>query len=298
MTDSALSNTERSQLAQSESIIQEGIQKFLLVGEQLLIIKQCQLFREGYGTFEEYMWQRWNIKKSAGYEWIAGYQLVDNIEKTSATADTSGYITSFTKLLQKFDPNLQVELYNQAVALAGNDKLNTKHIKQAIKAYEETIIKRQVYGASYAPIIQAMARGDITPQRALQVADTIKLVKPSVRHDIFRHQIFDPELIRLMDEKSKTNSYQEAVASGHLSVWYDDIKDYHELPLKRCTAKHFRDALNNAYKEHQYQRAEERNTEKGIRQISCIIHLGDGPETINELLNAGASINDLTDLRS
>jgi hypothetical protein len=46
-------------LAQCEGVIERGMKSFIEVGTALLKIRDERLYRENYGTFEEYCRKRW-----------------------------------------------------------------------------------------------------------------------------------------------------------------------------------------------------------------------------------------------
>ncbi|GEM_PF-4844014 len=292
-----LSPTERTQLEQAEQQIQSGLQTFLTIGNQLLIIQQNKLYREDYATFEDYMVQRWNIKSSTGYDYIAGFKLSENLQ-ISTPAEDIQLKPSFTRLLQSYDAATQVKLYNNALILARreNNEITARHIKESIILWQTELDKKAVYASKYSPIIQKMNNNEITPAKAVELCDTLSSLKPSVRGDMLIRQVTDPALMRLMDKKHKTNTYHEAIASGHISVWYDDLQDYHQLPLSQCNAHHFQQALNESYDNRLQERLTQNATEQGITIKSCLIHFGDPDETIKELINAGASQDHLQQL--
>ena len=286
-----LSPTERTQLASAEETIKSGLKAFLTVGEQLYIIQQNKLYREGYKTFEDYMWQRWGIKKSAGYERIASFQFAENLKDSTPAEDVITTLKkSFIKILQRFPADLQVKLYNAALVLARTEDtdITSRHIKQAIQDHQAELDKQAVYASKYSPIIQQMNTGDLSPSKARLICETLSSLQPRVRGDMLRHQVTDTELMRLMDRKSKTNTYAEAITTGHIDVWYDDLQDYHQLPLKQCNIRHFQQAIDEAYTNHLHERIAQNQTEQGITHQSCIIYFGNPQRTTRELINAGA----------
>lgn len=298
MLSTTLSPSERTQLERAEHLIQQGIKTFITIGQHLIEIRENKLYREDYQTFDDYMLQRWGIKRTTGYDYMAGYQLASNLEQASAPVDTTAIKPSFTRLLSKFPAETQVQLYTRAEALARAEDtaVTSRHINQAITDHENNIIRQQVIAYQYSPVIVWMDNQEITPAKALDICDTLTTLKPAVRGQMLYHQVKDTALMRLMNDKRHTETYKETVASGTLSVWYDDTKCFHELPLTQCTRKHFADALNFAHMEHLHQAAEANNARQGIQQISILVHLGDGSETIKSLINAGASTTDLQNL--
>ena len=52
---------ERAQLAECEAIIERGLRTFVEVGNALLTIRRCGLYRDSHGTFEQYCQDRWGF---------------------------------------------------------------------------------------------------------------------------------------------------------------------------------------------------------------------------------------------
>ena len=54
-----LVESERSELLQHEQVIEKGLKTFVDVGNALLAIRDKRLYRQGFGTFEDYCKDRW-----------------------------------------------------------------------------------------------------------------------------------------------------------------------------------------------------------------------------------------------
>jgi hypothetical protein len=66
----AITKPETADLARLERIIERGMPKFREVGEALAQIRDQRLYREKWGTFEEYVKQRWNWTRQRAYHLI------------------------------------------------------------------------------------------------------------------------------------------------------------------------------------------------------------------------------------
>jgi hypothetical protein len=75
----ALSRAEAQRLEDYEQIIAEGIQTFVQVGHALLAIRDQRLYRQDYGTFEEYLRQRWDLGRSYAHRMIDAAVVVENL---------------------------------------------------------------------------------------------------------------------------------------------------------------------------------------------------------------------------
>jgi hypothetical protein len=73
---------EAAELASCERAIEDGLAKFLEVGNALAAIRDKRLYRASHATFEAYCDERWNLSRPRAYELIAASGVV------SAMADT------------------------------------------------------------------------------------------------------------------------------------------------------------------------------------------------------------------
>lgn len=65
-----LSPTESTRLQKCEAVIEKGLQTFIEVGNALLEIRDSRLYRQDYGTFEDYCRKRWKISRAHAYRLI------------------------------------------------------------------------------------------------------------------------------------------------------------------------------------------------------------------------------------
>lgn len=78
----ALAHTERDRLADCEQVIERGLQTFREVGTALAAIRDERLYREAYGTFEEYCRERWGLSETYAYDIIASAGTASAIAET------------------------------------------------------------------------------------------------------------------------------------------------------------------------------------------------------------------------
>lgn len=77
-----LTASESTALAEHEAVIERGIQTFYEVGIALASIRDRQLYRADYGTFEEYAERRWQMSRSRAYQMIDAANVVSTIVDT------------------------------------------------------------------------------------------------------------------------------------------------------------------------------------------------------------------------
>jgi hypothetical protein len=71
---------ERQRLDQLEAVIERGVKTFIEVGTALKEIRDSRLYKQQYGTFEEYCKQRWGFTPQHGGRLIAAARTVQEIE--------------------------------------------------------------------------------------------------------------------------------------------------------------------------------------------------------------------------
>jgi hypothetical protein len=79
-----LTKIERRDFNRDERAVARNLKSFLDLGLALKDIRDRRLYREQYGTFEEYCAQRWGISRPRGYELCAAAEVVKDL---SAVAD-------------------------------------------------------------------------------------------------------------------------------------------------------------------------------------------------------------------
>lgn len=111
-----------------EAVIERGLQTFVEVGNAIREIRDSRLYKDEYGTFEEYCRERWGWARSRAYQMIEA-------------ADTAGIVSTTVDIpserharelapLAKDDPEAARELWSE---LSENDQLTAAEIRQAVK---------------------------------------------------------------------------------------------------------------------------------------------------------------------
>lgn len=81
-------------------------------------IRDNRLYREIYGTFEEYCKEKWNISRPRAYQLIKGAEVQENL---STIVDIKN--EAQTRPLTKLPPDEQREVYQKAVETAPEGKV-------------------------------------------------------------------------------------------------------------------------------------------------------------------------------
>lgn len=65
-----LTEVEREEFERCEATIARSVDKLLEVGHSLMIIRDLRLYRETHGTFERYVKERWQLKRTLAYYYL------------------------------------------------------------------------------------------------------------------------------------------------------------------------------------------------------------------------------------
>jgi hypothetical protein len=136
--DGPLSTLEVQTLEHYERIIAQGIQTFVEVGRALMAISEQRLYRQSYGTFEDYLRQRWDMSRPRAYQLIDAAQVIDTV---STSVDIVPLNEAQARPLASLTPDQQVEVWREVVETAPAGKVTAKHVKETVKR-----AKRQATG--------------------------------------------------------------------------------------------------------------------------------------------------------
>ena len=85
----SLTVAEQTELAQHEAVIERGLKSFVNTGLALAGVRDGRLYRDEYGTFEEYCQRRWGITPQHGRRLIQAKEVVNNLEPTGSILPTT-----------------------------------------------------------------------------------------------------------------------------------------------------------------------------------------------------------------
>ena len=80
-----LTTRERTQFVRAERTIAKGLKSFWEVGMALKDIRDQRLYRQRYGTFEDYCAARWDLSRPRAYQLCAASEVVADL---STNVDT------------------------------------------------------------------------------------------------------------------------------------------------------------------------------------------------------------------
>ena len=126
-----LTENDRRDLANCETIIRQGVQTFLEVGNALLTIRDRKLYREDFTSFEDYAKTRFGIKRSRAYQLMDAATVAENLSTRGGQIE--GATEKTLRPLTKVEPNEQVKVWNDAVETAPDGRPTTKQVEEAVE---------------------------------------------------------------------------------------------------------------------------------------------------------------------
>jgi hypothetical protein len=133
-----LSRSERRKFAACERTIKGGLKTFLAVGRALLCIRDDRLYREGYGTFDEYCEQKWKLHKTRAYQLMGAAQVFDTLEKSPPMVEVPMPENERQiRPLVGLNPDEQPAAWAEAVAANAGRAPSGSQVARVVAQYQE-----------------------------------------------------------------------------------------------------------------------------------------------------------------
>lgn len=146
-----LSNSEEYELVAFEATIERGLQTFVEVGNALAEIREKRLYRAQYGTFEDYLTQRWNMTPQHAGRLISAAEVAGNLEPIGSIPVTESQARPLTSL----EPEVQRAAWQEVIDTAPNGKITAAHVEAVAQTYRTPIEEWDVI--SISPVATALS---------------------------------------------------------------------------------------------------------------------------------------------
>lgn len=124
---------EQDRLTELESTIERGLQTFYEVGSALLEIRDTKLYRQDYGTFDEYCRDRWSFSSRNANYMMNASKIIDNLESNFGRAlPKPSSVAETVPLVALETPELQREAWQRAVETAHDGKVTGAHVQRVV----------------------------------------------------------------------------------------------------------------------------------------------------------------------
>lgn len=117
-----------------ENVIKGGLQAFYEVGRALLSIRDENLYKPRFRTFEQYLSERWNISRTHGYQLMSAANVVTNL---STVADILPINEYQARQLAGLTAEAQQAIWAVIEQTAPAGKISGAHIKSVVSVFRE-----------------------------------------------------------------------------------------------------------------------------------------------------------------
>ena len=132
----ALTTKETEELGRLESVIDQGLKTFVEVGNALTEIRDKRLYREVFGTFEEYCRDRWGFSRVHAKRLVNAAEVVKNI--TTEPIGSVPATESQARPLARFAPDDQVAIWQRAVETSNGHQPTGAHVELVARNWLRT----------------------------------------------------------------------------------------------------------------------------------------------------------------
>lgn len=129
--DSQLSLTEQNELQACEQVIERGLQTFYEVGQALMEIRDKQLFRSDYETFDEYCQTRWGFQRPRADKFIRAAEAMHNLSPLGLNNMPTN--ERQVRPLTTLEPEDQRVAWQAVVDAVGEGKITAAHVEATVK---------------------------------------------------------------------------------------------------------------------------------------------------------------------
>lgn len=131
-----ITTIERSRLGDLESTIERGQQTFIEVGLALAEIRDSELYKESFSTFEDYCKERWGWERAHAYRLIGASEAIAQMSPVGDTPQVQNERQA-RELAKIKDPVVRAQVWQQVnqVAAQVETAVTAKLIQQAVNVH-------------------------------------------------------------------------------------------------------------------------------------------------------------------
>ena len=186
-----LTVSECDRLTALESTIERGLQTFVDVGTALLEIRDSRLYRQTFGTFEDYCSERWGIARRQAYRLMDAAQVVENVSNWTQTVPAT---ESQARPLTGLPVDLQREAWQRAVDTAPNGKITAAHVASVVDSLTADDEPEEYDAHAGAPSYVEVRgpSGDVSQAFRIAPDEELQVVKPHVAYNSGNNEWYTP----------------------------------------------------------------------------------------------------------
>lgn len=136
-----LSADERQALADQEAKIEDGLKTFFKVGMALANIRDQKLYREQHATFEDYAWERWQLKRPRAYQLMDAAAVASSL---SQICDIPPQVEAHAAAMKKLKLDEARVVWDVVRQTAPGGKVTETHVKSVVQVFKEVVVTQAV----------------------------------------------------------------------------------------------------------------------------------------------------------
>ena len=129
--NATLSAAERAELETCLQVVRRGLGAFLEAGEALLRIRDKQLYRQNYPSFEAFAVGEFNLTGRRLHQLIESFEITKTLKLISPSLPTPA-IEAVVRPLASLPAALQVEAFTEAVEAAGGESPTPRQVRESV----------------------------------------------------------------------------------------------------------------------------------------------------------------------
>jgi hypothetical protein len=133
--EATLSGSEARELAECEAVLREDLAAFIRVGRALLKIREGELYRDSYSTFEEYCREAWGLSRTYAFGHIEAAKVVDNLQRFDIAELPHNQRVAQELVPLRNNPQLMAEVWHEVLqeAQANGRKPSAVAVQRAVR---------------------------------------------------------------------------------------------------------------------------------------------------------------------
>lgn len=123
-----LTQEQKTELTKCELVIMDGVAKMYEAGRALMTIREEELYKDKYRTFDDYCRERWGYSKSHANRLIGAAGVVDVLTPIGAKVENESQVRALTGL----KPAKVEKAWEKATKLAAGGKVTANLVRRAV----------------------------------------------------------------------------------------------------------------------------------------------------------------------
>lgn len=224
MNEIALTAEEAADLAQLEAVIERGMHTFIEVGAALYAIRDQDLYRKDFETFEAYCRERWGFSDSRARQLIGAAQTVTTVTVEGLPAPTSE--RQARELIRIPEPE-RVEVWRETVARTGGQP-TAAAVRETYAARTDEVIDAELVDEPAPRTYSAPPTPERAPDRQprVDVSRTILVAITELRQTREALQGITAGQLARQDEETRR------IWAARLNTELEALTDFHNTLIK------------------------------------------------------------------